>query len=118
MSVGMMNVGVTRTMRITILRRAVRTAALFALGGAVPSTPLTSVAAQPRTDTLTSSFTVDGVNVILRRNAANNVVVANLYLLGGTRQVTDANAGIESLLLAVSERGTRRYPKAVIRRKM
>jgi zinc protease len=56
--------------------------------------------------------------VILRQNAANNVVAANLYLLGGARQVSPANAGIEPLQLEVSERGTQRYPKNALRRAM
>lgn len=68
--------------------------------------------------TMTSSFDVDGVKVILRQSDANNVVAANLYLLGGSRQVTASNAGIEALLLEVSERGTRNYPKSTLRRKM
>jgi zinc protease len=68
--------------------------------------------------TLTSSFDVSGVHVILRQNDANNVVAANLYLLGGARQVTDADAGIEPILLDVSERGTQRYPKNSLRRAM
>lgn len=68
--------------------------------------------------TVTSSFDVDGVKVILRRSDANNVVAANLYLLGGSRQVRSSNAGIEALLLEVSERGTRNYPKTALRRKM
>jgi zinc protease len=68
--------------------------------------------------TLTSSFDVSGVHVILRQNDANNVVAANLYLLGGARQVTEANAGIEPILLDVSERGTQRYPKNALRRAM
>jgi len=66
----------------------------------------------------TTSFDVSGVHVILRQNSANNVVAANLYLLGGARQVTDANAGIEPILLDVSERGTRQYPKNALRRAM
>jgi zinc protease len=66
----------------------------------------------------TTSFDVSGVRVILRQNDANNVVAANLYLLGGTRQVTEANAGIEPVLLDVSERGTARYPKNSLRRAM
>jgi len=73
--------------------------------------------AQTVADTLTSSFSVDGIPVILRRNTSSNVVVANVYLLGGVRQVTSANAGIEPFLLAVSEHGTKHYPKAVLRRK-
>jgi zinc protease len=67
---------------------------------------------------LTSSFDVSGVHVILRQNDANNVVAANLYLLGGARQVTEANAGIEPILLDVSERGTERYAKNALRRAM
>lgn len=67
---------------------------------------------------LTTSFEVSGMRVVLRQNAANNVVAANLYLLGGARQVTPANAGIEPILLDVSERGTRRYPKDALRRAM
>lgn len=65
----------------------------------------------------TTSFDVDGVKVVLRNNPANNVVAANLYLLGGPR-VAGANAGIEPVLLDISERGTLHYPKAVLRRKM
>ena len=68
--------------------------------------------------TATSSFDAGGIRVILRESDANNVVAANLYLLGGTRQLTLSNAGIEALLLEVSERGTRNYPKATLRRKM
>lgn len=68
--------------------------------------------------TATSSFDVDGVKVILRQSNANNVVAANLYLLGGARQLTAANAGIESFLLEVSDRGTKKYPRAVLRKKM
>lgn len=67
---------------------------------------------------LTTSFDVAGVRVILRQNDANNVVAANLYLLGGARQVTPSNAGIEPILLEVSDRGTRRYPKNSLRRAM
>ncbi len=66
----------------------------------------------------TTSFDVSGVHVILRQNDANNVVAANLYLLGGSRQVTDANAGIEPILLDLSERGTLHYPKNALRSAM
>ena len=54
---------------------------------------------------LTTSFDVSGVHVILRQNNANNVVAANLYLLGGARQVTDATPG--------SSRSCSMYPNAV-----
>src|SRR5438876_7301058 len=66
----------------------------------------------------TTSFDVSGIHVILRQNNANNVVAANLYFLGGARQVSEANAGIEPILLEVSERGTLHYPKNSLRRGM
>lgn len=65
----------------------------------------------------TTSFEVDGIKVVVRNNPANNVVAANLYLLGGPR-LAGENAGIEPVLLDISERGTLRYPKAILRRKM
>jgi zinc protease len=66
---------------------------------------------------VTTKFEVNGLPVILRRNSANEVVIANLYLLGGTRQLTPQNAGLEALLLAASERGTRRFPGAAVRQR-
>jgi zinc protease len=68
-------------------------------------------------DTLTSSFDISGVHVILRRNAANDVVAVNLYLLGGTRGLTDSTVGVEPMMLWVSERGTRHYSRDALRRK-
>ena len=65
----------------------------------------------------TARFDVNGVTVILRRNTANEVVTANLYLLGGTRQLTEQTAGIEALILAASERGTKRFPGAQVRQR-
>ena len=66
---------------------------------------------------VTSKFNVNGVSVILRRNTATEVVAANLYLLGGSRQLTPATAGIEALVLATSERGSRRFPGATLRQR-
>lgn len=76
-----------------------------------------NVSAQAAADTLTSSFSVDGIPVILRHNTSSNVVVANVYLLGGVRQVNRGNSGIEPFLLSVSDRGTLHYPKALLRKK-
>ena len=80
-----------------------------------PSTPPRAVAAPD--SAVTTKFDVDGVTVILRRNTANEVIAANLYLLGGARQITAANAGIEALLLLASERGTRKFPGATVRQR-
>jgi len=74
-----------------------------------------SIAISAPDTTITTKFDVDGLQVILRRNTANEVVAANLYFLGGSRQLTPQNAGIEGLLLLASERGTRRFPGAMVR---
>ncbi len=87
--------------------RAVLAAALAARGG-------TRLAP----DTATSRTVVDGIPVIIRRVSANDVVTANVYLLGGLRQVTNDNAGIEPFLLDGSERGTRHYTLDRLRQTM
>jgi zinc protease len=83
--------------------------------GALMATPSASRA---QTDTVTSTFDVNGLKVILRRNTANDVVAANIYLLGGTQQLSPATQGIEALLLESSERGTQRFPGDATRRLM
>jgi len=66
-------------------------------------------------DTSTAEFVVGGLRVILRRNTASDVVAANLFLLGGVQQLTPATQGIETFLLAASERGTAHYSKDALR---
>ena len=68
-----------------------------------------------QSDTATVLYTVGGVRVIQRKTTAS-IVVANLYLLGGVRQLTPRTAGIENFLLAVSEFGSQKYPKDIMRR--
>ena len=71
--------------------------------------------AMAQEDSSTITYLVSGVRVIQRRTNTS-IVVANLYLLGGVRQLTPETAGIESFLLDATERGTRRYPKNALRR--
>lgn len=78
----------------------------------------TTSAQVPVADSLTESFTTNGVQVILRQVKNNDVIAANLYLLGGVRQTPIAKSGMELLLLAASERGTRAYPRDLLRAKM
>ena len=108
--------------------RAVRGAAFLALSiTATVATPtLTSAQLRPVvtatarsiSDSGTTMYDVAGVRVIHRYVPANEVVAANVYLLGGTRQLTQANAGIEALMLEMSGYGTRRYPRDTLRRRM
>ncbi|MGH8518922.1 MAG: M16 family metallopeptidase, partial [Panacagrimonas sp.] len=94
--------------------------AVFALAGTAPAQarrggPATPAAAA---DTGTIGYDVDGIRVIQRHTGSGDIVVANLYLLGGVRQVTAANAGIELMLLEASERGTATYSRDRLRRTM
>jgi zinc protease len=61
-------------------------------------------------DSVTVAYDVAGIHVIQRPNYANDAVAVNVYLLGGTRQLTVATQGIESLLLHGGEYGTQKYP--------
>ena len=99
---------------------AILTLALLAGTGreasAVAAIDLRNAVAAPDS-AITEKFDVNGLTVILRRNTANAVVVANLYLLGGTRQLTPQTAGIEAMILAASERGTKHFPGAAVRQR-
>src|SRR4051812_35141603 len=77
-----------------------------------------AVSASQSVDTTTSEFEVNGLKVILRRNTATDVVAANLYFLGGSRQLTPQSQGIEALLFAASERGSRKFPGPRLRQEL
>lgn len=68
-------------------------------------------AQQTPADTSTVDFRVGHVHVILRHNGANDVVAANVYLLGGTQELIPETQGIETLMLTASGGGTARFPK-------
>jgi zinc protease len=90
-------------------------ALLGASGGSTGGAPR---ARSPGPDTLTMSYDVSGLHVIQRVNRGTDIVAARLYLLGGTRQLTEATAGIEAILLDASVYGTARYPGEEARRAM
>ncbi len=69
-------------------------------------------------DTLTVAYDVSGVHVVQRLLPASDIVAVRLYLLGGTRQLTERTAGIEALLLRASASGTEQFPGAAARRAM
>lgn len=95
-------------MRIPGGREALR--ALFICAGAA-----TSAASQVSDSALT--YHVNGLQVIHQpRPATASVFAAQLYLLGGSRQVNEHNAGIEPFLLMASQYGTEKYPGEATRR--
>lgn len=96
-------------MKASVLWSATLLAALPAAAPLVDRSP---------TDAQTIGYEVDGVRVIQRVDTTTEIVVANLYLLGGTRQVSAQTAGIEPLILEASAWGTRQYPRDQLRRRM
>jgi len=63
----------------------------------------------------TQEFEVNGLKVLLKPVAANEVVAVRLYLLGGSQNLTPETAGIENLTLQVmSQGGTEKYPKEAL----
>ena len=87
---------------------------LVVLSGLAAAAPLRAI--DP--DSLTTLRQIAGLQVIQRINRGNNLVAVSLYLLGGTRQLSDRTAGIEALLLRAAEYGTDRYPGGLSQRAM
>src|SRR5262245_31776712 len=94
---------------------------IFALSIAALSsfTALARISAQSSTPEATTDFTVsNGVKTIHRRVQGNDVVAVQVYFRGGSRNITEKNAGIESLLFEVAQQGTKNFPKGVINREI
>jgi zinc protease len=66
-------------------------------------------------DTTLLSYTVDSVRVVQRLAPAADIIALNLYLLGGSRQLTPTTQGIEAMLLTSSRYGTRSFPDSLLR---
>ncbi len=60
-------------------------------------------------------YDIEGVRVVQMEIPGQAVMAAHLYLLGGSRQLTPATSGIESLILHASEYGTDGFPGEAVR---
>ncbi len=60
-------------------------------------------------------FEVDGIEVIVKTNTANEIIAADLYLKGGTAYYGTDLAGIEEALFSAAMEGTKNYPKDKLR---
>jgi predicted Zn-dependent peptidase len=58
-----------------------------------------------------TEFDVNGLKVIVKRRPASDTVAVGLFLRGGAANITEANAGIEALLLTVASEGSARFPR-------
>jgi zinc protease len=77
------------------------------------STDLQSLIA--RQAALVTELDVNGLKVLVKRREGSQTVAAGLFLRGGSRNITAANAGIESLMLDVITQGSASYPRERLR---
>src|SRR5262245_31672045 len=67
----------------------------------------------------TTDFTIaNGIKTIHRRVTANDVVAVQIYFRGGTRNINEKNAGIESLIFEVAQQGTKNFTKSQLNREI
>src|SRR5438309_12037614 len=64
---------------------------------------------------LVSEFDVNGLKVLVKRREGSQTVAAGLFVKGGSRNITAANAGIETLMLDVMTQGSAGYPRERLR---
>jgi len=67
---------------------------------------------------LVSEFEVNGLKVLLKRRVGSQTVVAGLFLRGGSRNITEKTAGVESLMLDVATEASANYPREKFRREI
>lgn len=84
-------------------------------GGALAQTTRTGVADQAA---LVTEFDVNGLKVLVKRRASAPTVAAGLFIRGGARNITAANAGIESFMLDVAAEASKKYPRETVRREL
>src|SRR5262245_43375997 len=62
--------------------------------------------------------TTNGLKTVHRRITGNEVVAVQIYFRGGTRNISEKNAGVESLLFEVASEGTKNFTKSEINREL
>ncbi len=64
---------------------------------------------------LVTEFDINGLKVLVKRREGNQTVVAGLFIKGGARNVTAANAGIEDLMLDTASEASTNFPRERLR---
>lgn len=77
-----------------------------------------AVAPTNSSDSTSEFVTANGLKTIHREVKANEVVAVQIYFRGGSRNITEKNAGIENLMFEVAQQGTRNFSKSVINREL
>jgi zinc protease len=76
-------------------------------------------AAPARASDTTTDFTLaNGLKTIHRQVTGNEVVAVQIYFRGGTRNITEKNAGIESLMFEAAQQGTKNFSKSQLNREL
>ena len=65
-----------------------------------------------------AEFTVNGLKVLVKQRPSSQTVAVGLFVKGGARNITAANAGIEALTLDVATEATTRFPRELLRREL
>ena len=64
---------------------------------------------------LVTEFDVNGLKVLVKRREGSQTVVAGLFIKGGARNITAANAGIENLMLDAASEASLNFPRQRMR---
>jgi zinc protease len=64
---------------------------------------------------LVTEFEVNGLKVLVKRREGSLTVAAGLFIKGGTRNITQTNAGIEALMLSAATDASVNYPRERMR---
>jgi predicted Zn-dependent peptidase len=67
---------------------------------------------------LVTEFDVNGLKVLVKRRQSAPTVAAGLFIRGGAQNITDKNAGIESLMLNAAAEGSKKYSREALRREL
>lgn len=73
---------------------------------------------KPVGDAAVSEFEVNGLKVIFKRRTSSPTVSAGLFVRGGVRNQTAANAGIENMALSAAVEASKKYPREVLRKEL
>ena len=69
------------------------------------------ISCTPRNPDAAEEFIVNGLKVIVKPNRANEIVDVQLYLLGGSLNISEQTQGIEPLIFESALKGSKNYPK-------
>jgi zinc protease len=92
--------------RVHVGRRALRTY-LALLAVAAGAAPAAAQAPRPQVQELT----IAGITVVQMPIASNDVIAVQLYLRGGSANLTPERAGIENFMAIAARRGTQKYSR-------